>query len=74
MKGDSPPREFALNTELSDSFISKAKAVNEYIDKFSLQEDTAEAYWREDHGTGRQEGARAVAGYPVDKLDWETMD
>lgn len=71
MKGEMSVREFALDTELSDSFISKA--INGYIDKSPSRRTLLKLLTSKSSGTVDRRELVRVAGYPADKLDWDNL-
>ena len=71
MKGDRSVREFALDTDLSDSFISKA--INGYIDKSPSRRTLLKLLSaKASESVDRRELVQA-AGYPADQLDWDNL-
>ena len=72
MKGSRSVREFAVDTDLSDSFISKA--INGYIDRSPSKRTMLKLLCaKTETPVDRRELVR-VAGYPEDKLDWDHED
>lgn len=71
MKGDRSVREFALDSDLSDSFISKA--INGYIDTSPSRRTLLKLlYAKSTEPVNRRELVTA-AGYPADQLDWDNL-
>ena len=71
MKGEMSVREFALDTELSDSFISKA--INGYIDKSPSRRTLLKLLTAKSSGEVDRRELVRVVGYPADQLDWDNL-
>ena len=69
MKGSRSVREFSLETDLSDSFISKA--INGYIDKPPSKRTLLKLLCAKGIASADRRELVRKAGYPEDKLDWE---
>lgn len=71
MKKDRAVREFALDTDLSDSFISKA--INGYIDNSPSRRTLLKLLCAKSSDTVDRRELVQVAGYPTDTLDWDNL-
>lgn len=71
MKNDRSVREFALETDLSDSFISKA--INGYIDKSPSRRTLLKLLCAGTCDLVNRRELVLAAGYPADKLDWDNL-
>lgn len=71
MKGDRSVREFALDTDLSDSFISKA--INGYIEKPPSRRTLLKLLSAKPSDSVSRRELVQAAGYPADRLDWDNL-
>lgn len=71
MKGNRSVREFALDSDLSDSFISKA--VNGYLFKSPSRRTLFKLLCAKTTEPVRRRELVAAAGYPADQLDWDNL-
>lgn len=71
MKGDRSVREFALDSNLSDSFISKS--INGYIQKPLSRRTLLKLLCAKNSEPVNRRELVAAAGYPADQLDWDNL-
>lgn len=71
MKENRSVREFALDSDLSDSFISKA--INGYIDKSPSKRTLLKLLCAKTNIPVNRRELVSVAGYPADELDWDNL-
>lgn len=71
MKGSRSVREFALDSDLSDSFISKA--INGYIDKSPSRRTLLKLLCAKSTEPVNRRELVAAAGYPAEQLDWDNL-